>query len=148
MIEDICMIILCISMFYMGHIIFKRFILPKLIDIGTKELEKNPKWLIPQLRKTYYGFHDIDIIVAESTNPFSILPRFRLTKNDRYELWIPDDITTKDVDIVAQLALMGKINVKYGLFYENKSTYWLSILCFMLDGGDVTQAAKLEKKEN
>lgn len=148
MIEDICMIILCISMFYMGHIIFKRFILPKLIDIGTKELEKNPKWLIPQLRETYYGFHDIDIIVAESTNLFSILPRFRLAKNDRYELWIPDDITTKDVDIVAQLALMGKINVKYGLFYENKSTYWLSIMCFMLDGGDVTQAAKLEKKEN
>ena len=54
-------------------------------------------------------------------------------------------ITTKDIDNVAKLLLIGKISVKVspqvGMLYINKPTYWLSILNYMLDGGEVNQSA-------
>ena len=103
-----------------------------------KEIEKNPKWIVDKVKGVYYGFHDIDFILAES-NIFSSLPRFKISKTDRYELWLPSDISIKDVDEIVRLALVGKIQVKYGLIFRDKSLNWLSILCYMLDGGDIRE---------
>lgn len=117
-----------------GNLIIQN-ILPKLAEKRVKEIEKNPKWITPKLREEYYGFDDIDIILAQSSYP--ILPFFRLAKNNRFELLVPDDITTKDVNLISQLALAGKIKIKYNVLYLDKPVDWLSILCYMLDGGDI-----------
>lgn len=138
--EEIYAILIIIVMFYISSRIFKYFIFPKLLEMDTKELEKNPKWIMGDVRSKYYGFQDIDIIVAE-TNLFSALPRFRVAKNDRFELLVPSDVSTKDVNEVLKLAMIGKINVKYGLMFTDKPLHWLCILCYMLDGGDIKEAA-------
>ena len=46
---------------------WKLLIFPMLVDVTTKEIEKNPKWITPKLRQTYYGFSNIDIITAKSS---------------------------------------------------------------------------------
>lgn len=139
--EEIYAMAFIIIMFYISSRIFKRFIFPKLIESDTKEIERNPKWIMGKLNKNeYYGFQDIDIILAE-TKLFYSLPRLRVTKDNRYELWIPNDTTTREVDDILRLAIIGKIHVKYGLFFPDKPLHWLSILCYMLDGGDINEAA-------
>lgn len=146
--EEIYAIAFIIIMFYISSRIFKRFIFPKLIESDTKELERNPKWIMGELNKNkYYGFQDIDIILAE-TKLFYSLPRFRVTKNNRYELWISNDTTTREVDNILRFAIISKIYVKYGLFFPDEPLHWLSILCYMLDGGDINEAATVfeEKK--
>ena len=120
--------------------LFMQLIFPKIAEKRVKEIEKNPKWLTPKLKKEYYGFDDIDIILAESSYP--ILPFFRVSKENRFELLIPNDTTTREIDTVAKFALAGKIKVKYNLLYLDKSVYWLSILCYMLDGGDICVSSK------
>ena len=127
------------SLFYGGYIIFDRIIFPKIVEKRTKYIEVNPKWITPKLQKEYYGFQDIDIILVE--DPFGCVPRFRETKNNRYELLISNDTSVKDIDGVAHLALAGKIKMKDGLWFPEKPPYWLSILCYMLDGGDIKQEA-------
>lgn len=144
--NEIYAIAFIIIMFYISSRIFKIFIFPKLIELDTKEIERNPKWIMNLDAAKTYGFHDIDIVLAE-TNLFITLPRFRLGKNNRFELWIPNDTLTRDAEDVLRLALVGKIQVKYGLFFPDKPLHWLSILCYMLDGGDINEAAtKFEEK--
>ena len=46
-----------------------------------------------------------------------------------------------DIDKIAALALRGKINIFYGLMTPDKPAYWLAILLYMLDGGDIKQEA-------
>ena len=126
--------------------LWKLIIFPKIVEKTTKEVEKNPRWITPKLRTTYYGFSNIDIITANSS--IGALPRFRLhfnkkekNKIDRLELLIPEDTSVNDVDKVAALALAAKIRIFYGLTFTNKSAHWLSILLYMLDGGDIRQEA-------
>lgn len=136
--RDLAIVILIAMVSYILWDIFRKIILPKIINHGMKELDRNPKWVTSQLQ--YYGFNDIDIVLCESK--YGMLPRFRYNaKKQKIELWVPNDISTRDVENIGQVALVGKIKVKYGLFFPDKPLYWLSILCYMLDGGDVKQAA-------
>jgi len=134
---NILVIIFGILFLYACYRTFDRHVFPILVERKTKILEKNPKWIAPKLKQDYYGFYDIDIIVVE--DPFDCVPRYRVSKEDdtRLELLISEDVTTNDVDHIAQIALAGKIKIKYGLWFPDKPTYWLSVLCFMLDGGNI-----------
>ena len=134
---DLAYILLFILIGYALIRLYKLVIFPKIINKTTKEFDKNPKWITDELKSKYYGFHDIDFITAENT--IGALPRFRVAKDDdtRLEMLISVDTTTREVEQIGQVALVGKIKIKYGLFFPDKPIYWLSILCFMLDGGEV-----------
>jgi hypothetical protein len=126
--------------------LFNRVIFPWIVNKRTKDIEKNPKWIVPELQEKYYGFRDIDIITVNS--PLGLIPRFRVDKKqkNRLQLLIPVDTSVRDIDDIARLALAGKIRIKYGLWFPDKSAHWLAILNFMLDGGDIRiDATKWEK---
>lgn len=145
-IHNICMCISVIAILYGMYEIFNKIIFPWIVNTRTKDIEKNPKWIIPKLKETYYGFKDIDIIIVDS--PLGMLPRFRLAKGteNRLQLLLPEDISVKDIDNIAQIALAGKIKIKYGLWFPDKPAHWLAILNFMLDGGDIRiEATKWEE---
>lgn len=130
---------------------WKLLIFPMLVDVTTKEIEKNPKWITPKLRQTYYGFSNIDIITAKSS--IGALPRFRIhtdkNKESRLEVLIPEDTSVNDIDTIAALALQGKLHIYHNLFFPDKPAYWLSILLYMLDGGNIEQeATSWENKVN
>lgn len=142
--ETICVVIITILIFFASKLFFTLFIMPKFIEANLKEIERNPKWIV---KNNYYGFQDIDIVLAE-TNLNRSLPRILVTKENRYEFWISNDTTTREVDEVLRLAIMGKIKVKYNLFFPEKPLHWLSILCYMLDGGEIQEkSAKFEEKQ-
>lgn len=111
---------------------------------------KNPKWITPKLRQNYYGFSNIDIITARST--IGALPRFRLNSKEkdkeRLELLISEDTPVNDIDKVATLALQGKLHVYYNLYFPDKPAYWLSILLYMLDGGDIKSESIVWESKN
>ena len=136
--KEVIALLFVIFIVYIATRVFKLFVRPVILDMNTKEIERNPKWIVDKVKGVYYGFHDIDFILAES-NIFSSLPRFKISKTDRYELWLPSDISIKDVDEIVRLALVGKIQARYGLIFRDKPLYWLSILCYMLDGGDIRE---------
>lgn len=135
--SDLAYILLFLIGFYVFSRLFRLTIFPKIIEKTTKEYDKNPKWITSQLHEKHYGFNDIDFILAENT--LGALPRFRVNKNDatRLEMLVPKDISTNDIEQIGQLALVGKIKIKYGLFFPDKPLNWLSVLCFMLEGGKV-----------
>lgn len=144
-IELIIKLIIIIAMIVIiGILILKTWkfaIFPMIVRKTTKELEKNPKWITPKLKETYYGFSDIDIITAESS--IGALPRFRLNikkKNEiRLEVLIPNDIPVDNIDEIAEIALQGKLYLYHHLYFPDKPAYWLSILLYMLDGGNIRQ---------
>ena len=138
--EDMCIIVIAILGIFLGSHLYQHFFKPWLVEKCTKDIEKNPKWIMDKLKSEYYGFHDIDIILANCT--FGPLPRFRWEKKEkRLQFLIPEDTPTRDVDAVARIALTAKIKLKYGLWFPDKPLHWLSILCYMLDGGDIKQEA-------
>lgn len=137
--EDIKILGIGILAFYAGRNIYKYLVRPWILDKTTRDIEKNPKWITSKLRSEYYGFLDMDIILAESK--FGLLPRFRLSKDNRLQLLLPEDVSTRDIEKVAQLALAAKIKAEYGLWYPEKSAKWLSILCYLLDGGDIKETS-------
>ena len=143
---DLCYVILIIIFTYAFSRLYKYILFPKLIEKTTKEFEKNPKWITNELRSKYYGFSDIDFITAE--NKLGALPRFRVSKDDktRLEMLISTDTLTRDIERIGQIALVGKIKIKHGLFFPDKPIHWLSILCFMLDGGEVC-VKDIEKRQ-
>ena len=112
--------------------LFFKHIFPKILEYNMTEVERNPKWFISRL--PYYGFHDIDFVLAQSK--YGTLPRFRLGKNNKLEFWIPYDTSVSEIESIGRLALIGKIKCRYGLLYADKSLVWLSTLCYMLDGKD------------
>ena len=117
--------------------LFASIILPILVKKGTKLIEKNPKWIMSET-SAYYGFQDIDFMMVESR--FEITPRFRINdKTNRFELLLPNDIPANYSDDIVRLALAAKLKLKYNLFFPEKSTYWLSVLCYLLDGGNIEQ---------
>lgn len=132
--ESTCIILLIIIGLFIIYKLFTKFVIPYIFTLKTKDGEKNPDWLISRLH--YYGFHDIDIILMKGNSIFTRTPHFTLN-HDRYELYIPDSVSVDDAEEIGKLALLGKIYVKYGTLYEDKPLYWLSILCYMLDGGGV-----------
>lgn len=136
--KEVIALLFVIFIVYIATRVFKLFVRPAILDMDTKEIERNPKWIVDKVKGIYYGFHDIDFVLAEN-NIFSSLPRFKISKTDRYELWLPSDISIRDVDEIVRLALVGKIQAKYGLIFRDKSLNWLSILCYMLDGGDIRE---------
>lgn len=116
--------------------VFGKYVFPFIAKKSTKIVEKNPNWITSRINDRYYGFYDVDFILVESL--LEPLPKFRLSKDKhRIELLLPVDIQIRDLDEIAKLALIGKISVKYGLYFPNKPTQWLSILCYMLDGGEI-----------
>ena len=139
---DLIVLISGILSLYAVWDIFNKIIFPKIVHRGMKEIDRNPKWITSKLQ--YYGFNDIDIVLCESK--WGMLPRFRAGKNNRLELWIDNDISTKDVDSIGHLALCIKVKAKYGLWFPDKPTYWLSILLYMLDGGDVNMVDKKQQE--
>jgi hypothetical protein len=138
------MFMLSIGGIYLLYKLFNKVIAPWIIHKRTKEIEKNPKWITPKLQEQYYGFEDIDIIIVDS--PLGMIPRFEVAKdNNRLKLLIPEDTSVKDIDDIARLALAGKLKIKYGVWYPEKTTQWLSILNYMLDGNDIKiEATKWE----
>lgn len=144
--RDICMFISAIILLYVMYEFFNKVIFPWIVDVRTKDIEKNPNWIMQKLKENYYGFEDIDIVIVNS--PLGMVPRFRTDKkqNNKLQLLIPEDISTEDIGDISRLALAGKIKIKYGLWYPDKPTYWLSILNYILDGGNINiEAAKFEK---
>lgn len=132
---------------YLGSSLYKYLLHPFIVNKCTKDIEVNPKWITPKLQSEYYGFNDMDIVVAESK--LNNLPRFRITKDHRLQLLISNDTSTKDIEEVARIALLGRLKIKHNLWYPDKPTHWLSILNFMLDGGDIRQEeTSWEKKQD
>ena len=116
---------------------FDKIIFPWIINIRTSDIDLNPKWIISEA-KHYYGFSDIDFVIVES--PLGMTPRFRISKNKkRLQLLIDNDTTTNDINDILHVALVGKLKLNYGLWFPDKPLYWLSILCYMLDGGDIKE---------
>jgi hypothetical protein len=143
---DLAYIILFSISIYAFSRLYKYIIFPKILEKTTKEFDKNPKWITNELHAKYYGFNDIDFITAE--NAIGALPRFRVPKNDktRLEILIPNDTSIRDIEQMGQVALVGKIKIKYGLFFPDKPIHWLSVLCFMLDGGEIN-VKEIEKRQ-
>ena len=144
--SDVAWVILIVLVLYVLHKVYRYILFPKMINKITKEVEKNPKWITKELHSKYYGFADIDFITAE--DDLGVLPRFRVSKEDdtRLEFLIPDDTPTTDIERLGHHALVGKIKLKYGLFFPEKPIEWLSILLFMLEGGEVT-IKDIEKRQ-
>ncbi|HAH17444.1 MAG TPA: hypothetical protein DCL29_00240 [Eubacterium sp.] len=119
------------------YILYNKIIYPLLVVKTTIDVEKNPKWIVSKLQENYYGFKDMDIILVDS--PFGLLPRFRIDKqkNNKLQLLVSKDISTYDIENIACIALAGKIRIKYGLWFPDKPAHWLSVLNFMLDGGEI-----------
>lgn len=144
--NEVSGIMLTVLILIVAYHIFNRYIFPKIVEKTTKETEVNPKWITVELRQKYYGFSDIDFILAE--NPLGALPRFRASKDKtRLEMLISTDTTTRDVEDLGRVALIGKIQAKYGLFFPDKPIHWLSILCYMLDGGDINMIDQPVEKD-
>ena len=148
--ESMLATIIVIVIGYILIKIWKYIIFPFVVKKTTHEIEKNPKWITPKLRQNYYGFSNIDIITARST--IGALPRFRLnskeTDKERLELLISEDTPVNDIDKVATLALQGKLHVYYNLHFPDKPAYWLSILLYMLDGGDIKPESIVWESKN
>lgn len=140
LLDIICLSAFAVIVLMILHALFKYIISPKVIDSGIKYIERNPKWITSKLHSEYYGFDDIDFVIVESK--FGHLPRFRAGKEGKsLELLIPEDTSTKDVEAIGSLALAGKMKIKYGIFLPGRPIYWLSVLCYMLDGGDINENA-------
>ena len=138
--ELACILLSCLVV----YIIIKLFnnfmvsVVSFVVKRKTTVIEKNPKWITSRIQEKYYGFNDIDFILAEC--PLGGLPKFNISKDkERIELWIPNDIPIRDLESLAKIALLGKIKIRYGIYFPEKPIYWLSILCYMLDGGDIKQ---------
>lgn len=148
--ESMLATIIVIVIGYILMKIWKYIIFPFVVKKTTHEIEKNPKWITPKLRQNYYGFSNIDIITARST--IGALPRFRLNSKERdkerLELLISEDTPVNDIDKVATLALQGKLHVYYNLYFPDKPAYWLSILLYMLDGGDIKPESIVWESKN
>lgn len=148
--ESMLATIIVIIIGYILMKIWKYVIFPFVVKKTTHEIEKNPKWITPKLRQNYYGFSNIDIITARST--IGALPRFRLNSKERgkerLELLISEDTPVNDIDKVATLALQGKLHVYYNLYFPDKPAYWLSILLYMLDGGDIKPESIVWESKN
>ena len=148
--ESMLATIIVIIIGYILIKIWKYVIFPFVVKKTTHEIEKNPKWITPKLRQNYYGFSNIDIITARST--IGALPRFRLNLKERgkerLELLISEDTPVNDIDKVATLALQGKLHVYYNLYFPDKPAYWLSILLYMLDGGDIKPESIVWESKN
>ena len=148
--ESMLATIIVIVIGYILIKIWKYIIFPFVVKKTTHEIEKNPKWITPKLRQNYYGFSNIDIITARST--IGALPRFRLNSKEkdkeRLELLISEDTPVNDIDKVATLALQGKLHVYYNLYFPDKPAYWLSILLYMLDGGDIKPESIVWESKN
>ena len=120
--------------------LFSNVILPWVVKRKTVETEVNPKWIKSKVEGKY-GFQDIDFILARS--PFNNLPYMKVTNKDettRFQFILSEDTSINDVNEMARLALAGKIYVKYHVLYMDKPLFWLSILCYMLDGGDINES--------
>jgi len=144
---DLYMFVLLIGGVCILYKLFNKVFFPWLVDKCTTDIELNPKWIMKKLQTNYYGFHDLDIVTTHSA--FGLLPRFRLEKKtNKLQLLIDEDTSTKDIEDIARLALAGKIKIKYGVWYPEKSLQWLSILNYLLDGGDIkTEAVKWEESQ-
>jgi len=144
--SDLACVLLVIIGLYALHKLYRYILFPKMIEKTTKEFDKNPKWITSELHSKYYGFADIDFITAE--NAIGALPRFRVSKEDknRLEFLIPNDTLTRDIEKMGQIALACKIKMKFGLFFPDKPLQWLSILLFMLEGGEVN-VKDIEKRQ-
>ena len=148
--ESMLVTIIVIIIGYVLMKIWKYIIFPFIVKKTTHEVEKNPKWITPKLRQNYYGFSNIDIITARST--IGALPRFRLNSKEkdkeRLELLISEDTPVNDIDKVATLALQGKLHVYYNLYFPDKPAYWLSVLLYMLDGGNINPESIVWENKN
>ena len=130
---------------YALYQLWKYWIYPAILDAKTKDLETNPKWITDILYK-YYGFHDIDFVVVD--NPIYDSPRFQVSAKERLTFLVPKEITSDQVEEIGRVALIGKLNIKHQLLYTDKPILWLSILCYLLDGHDISMAdASFEVKK-
>lgn len=147
-IHDLIIIISVILGIFILAKLFSRVIVPWIISKRTKYIEKNPNWLTSKIKNVYYGFYDIDFIIVE--NPFKSSMELRVSENKkRLELLLSNELTTNDTEEIARVALAGKIKLKYNLWFPDKPIYWLSILCFMLDGGSIKEEdASFNKIDN
>lgn len=139
--ELACILLSCLVVYIIIKL-FNNFVVSFVVSFVVKRkttvIEKNPKWITSRIQEKYYGFNDIDFILAEC--PLGGLPKFNMSKDkERIELWIPNDIPIRDLESLAKIALLGKIKIRYGIYFPEKPIYWLSILCYMLDGGDIKQ---------
>lgn len=144
--ELACILLSCLIAYILIRI-FNDFVVSFVVKRKTKVLEKNPKWITSRIQEKYYGFNDIDFILAEC--PLGGLPKFNISKDkERIELWISNDTPIRDLESLAKIALLGKIKIRYGVYFPEKPIYWLSILCYMLDGGDIRQESVTWEEAN
>ena len=123
----------------------RQILYPIIIRLGLREVSRNPIWVNNEIR-TYYGFEDIDIVLCESL--WGGLPHLRTSKDKtKLELWIPNDTPMDDINYYGRLALASKLKINYGLWFPEKSLPWLSIVCYMLDGGDVKYEFQSKSKQ-
>ena len=137
-------IVTTISLYLLWRL-YKRVLYPIILQSGMREISRNPTWVNNRIR-TYYGFEDIDIVLCESL--WGGLPHLRVATNkSKLELWIPNDVSVDDIDYYGRLALSAKLKINYGLWFPEKSLPWLSIVCYMLDGGDVKYEFQSKSKQ-
>ena len=132
-------ILIILSLFIFAKI-FCKIIFPAIVEANTVYIEMNPDWVKHRIKEKYYGFYDMDIILVN--DPFNQVPRFKKSKDKkRLQLLLPNDISVDDSDSIAQMALASKLKIYHNLWFPDKPAYWLSILCYMLDGGDIQEKA-------
>ena len=111
------------------------------------EVERNPKWLTEELFQSNYGFHDIDIVLCDSKLLKEALPLLHYNnKTYKYELLVRSDVSPRNADLVGKTALAAKIitGFRVNISYEalmDKPLHWLSILCYLLEGGDIKMSS-------
>ena len=152
--SKVWIILFCVWSMIMIAKLYIELIRPVLIKkTTTKELERNPKWLKSELTSQYYGLDDIDIVIVENQK-FKTPMEVRVVKSSKkLEVLLPSYVVnTRDIELIAKLLLITKISTKIspqvGMLYVNKPSWWLSILNYMLDGGNINQSAvKWEEKD-
>lgn len=144
MIIKLLIALLIIVIFIIEWKIFNKTLAPILIQKGLTEIARNPKWITSRLHEEYYGFDDVDIILCESK--WGVLPYFHIN-HKRIEVWVSNNTSIDEVEALGHLILCSRLKVEYGLWYTGKPLYWLSLLLYMLDGGDMKVEEKIKNKQ-
>ena len=141
MIYDARLTAIALTAFISGCFLYFRYLHPILINKFAIIIDKNPKWITTKAYDTYYGLHDVDFLIV-SENSIGHFPRVRIAKKEkRIEFLISENTSVNDVDALIHYALTCKLKIKYNMWYPHKPTFWLSILLYMLDGGDIQEKA-------
>ena len=100
-------------------------------------IEKNPKWIVSDLKTRGYGLDDVDVFVTENTD--SSLHTFDYNASQsKLTAYVPKSFSSQDIEVLAKEILVTKIYIKTKNNYDDKPIHWLFILYYLLEGNDIS----------